>query len=138
MNGRVAWVLAGIAALVAGTLAGWNGALLESIARPPALVRAALVAVASLTALRLLAEAIRRIDAGRRVEPGAAESRDLVGLIRGVRLVFLAVAAASAAAGWLLGSPLPLVAALVIAGVDVIETGLLLLVVSARGDRAPG
>lgn len=137
MNGRVLWVLAGIAALVAGTLAGWNGALLEAIARPPALVRAALVAVASLTALRLLAEAIRRIDAGRRVEPGTAEARDLVGMIRGVRLVFLAVAAASAAAGWLLGSPLPLVAALVIAGVDVIETGLLLLVVSARGDRTP-
>ncbi len=138
VSGRVAWVLAGIAALVAGTLAGWNGTLIEAIARPPALVRAALVAVASLTALRLLAEAIRRIDAGRRVEPGTAEARDLVGLIRGVRLVFLAVAAASAAAGWLLGSPLPLVAALVIAGVDVLETGLLLLVVSARGDRAPG
>jgi hypothetical protein len=138
VSGRVLWVLAGIAALVAGTLAGWNGALLEAIARPPALVRAALVAVFSLTALRLLAEAIRRIDAGRRVEPGAAEARDLAGLIRGVRLVFLAVAAASAAAGWLLGSPLPLVAALVIAGVDVLETGLLLLVVSARGDRAPG
>ena len=54
------------------------------------------------------------------------------GLIRGVRLVFLAVAAFAAAAGWALGHPLPLVVALVIAGIDVIETSFLLLVVGRR------
>ena len=138
MSARGAWVLAGIAALVAGTLAGWNGALFEAIATPPPLVRAALVAVMVLVSLRLLAEAIRRIDAGRRTPPGAAEARDLADLIRGVRLVFLAVAAACAAAGWLVGSPVPLVAALLIAGVDVVETGFLLLVVSVRGDHPAG
>ena len=42
-RGRVAWLLAGGAALVGGTLLGWNGTLLEAIATPPALVRAALV-----------------------------------------------------------------------------------------------
>jgi hypothetical protein len=135
VSGRVAWVLAGIAALAAGTLAGWNADLFEAIARPPALVRAALVAVMVLAALRLLAEAIRRIEAGRHASSGTADARDLAGLIRGVRFGFLAVAAASAAAGWLLGSPVPLVAALLIAGVDVVETSFLLLVVSVRGDH---
>ncbi len=48
------------------------------------------------------------------------------GLIRAVRLAFLAVAAFAAAAGWALGHPLPLVVAAVIAGIDVIETSFLL------------
>ena len=39
-----------------------------------------------------------------------------------------------AAAGWLLGHPLPLVVALVIAGVDILETSFLLLVVAFRRD----
>jgi hypothetical protein len=135
VDGRVAWVLAGLGAVVAGTLAGWNGSVVEALATPPALLRAALVAVMSLTGLRLLALAIARIEAGRDVAPGAADGRDVASLIRGVRFVFLAVAALSAAAGWLLGSPVPLVAAALIAGVDVVETGFLLLVVSVRGDR---
>jgi hypothetical protein len=134
VDGRVAWVLAGIGALAAGTLAGWNGNLITAIATPPALVRAALVAVMVLAALRLGAEAIARIEAGRHTEPGTAGARDIAILIRGIRFVFLAVAAVAAAAGWLLGSPVPIVAALLIAGVDVVETGFLLLVVSARGD----
>ena len=50
------------------------------------------------------------------------------GLIRGVRLLFLAVAAFAAAAGWLLGSAMPVVVGLVIAAVDVIETTALLLI----------
>jgi hypothetical protein len=53
-------------------------------------------------------------------------------LIRGVRLSFLAVAAFAAAAGWAFGSALPIVAALVIAGVDVLETSFLLLVTAVR------
>ena len=44
-------------------------------------------------------------------------------------LVFLAVAAVAAAAGWVLGDALPLIVALVIAGIDVVETSFLLLVV---------
>jgi hypothetical protein len=53
-------------------------------------------------------------------------------MVRGVRLVFLAAAALTAAAGWILGEALPLVIALVIAGVDVVETSFLLLVATAR------
>ena len=51
-----------------------------------------------------------------------------------MRYVFLAVAAFAAAAGWLIGHPLPFVVALVIAGVDVLETTFLLLVVAVRGE----
>jgi len=40
------------------------------------------------------------------------------------------VAAFAAASGWLIGHPLPLIVALVIAGVDVLETTFLLIVVS--------
>lgn len=72
--------------------------------------------------------------------PGAASPRsaeadrsaDLPTMIRGVRLDFLAVAAFAAAVGWLVGHPLPIVVALIIAGVDVVETSFLLLVVSVR------
>jgi len=46
-----------------------------------------------------------------------------------VRLAFLAVAAFAAAAGWAFGSPLPLIVALVVAGIDVVETSFMLLVV---------
>jgi hypothetical protein len=53
-------------------------------------------------------------------------------MIRGVRLVFLAVAAFAAGASWLVGHPLRIVVALVIAGVDVLETSFLLLVVTIR------
>ena len=138
MSGRLVWLLAGLAALVGGTVLGWSGGLLDAIAGPPALVRAALVGASVVVALRLLVEALRRIDAGRHVDPDAVSGRDLVVLVRGVRLVFLAVAAASAAAGWLLGHPLPFVVALVIAGVDVLETTFLLMVVALRGDARAG
>ena len=56
--------------------------------------------------------------------------RGITEMIRGVRQVFLAVAAFAAASGWLIGHPLPLIVALVIAGVDVLETTFLLIVVS--------
>jgi hypothetical protein len=49
-------------------------------------------------------------------------------MIRGVRLAFLAVAALAAAAGWFVGHPVLLVVALVIAGVDIVETTFLLIV----------
>ena len=137
VDGRVAWVVGGFAAIVVGALAGWNGTLVTALATPPAIVRAALVAVMVLAALRLGSESLVRIEAGRHTEPGTAGARDIAVLIRGIRFVFLAVAAVAAAAGWLLGTPVPIVVGLLIAGVDVIETGFLLLVVSFRGDPPP-
>ena len=131
-RGRIAWLGVGIAALVGGTVLGWNGDLLAAIATPPPIVRAALVGASIVVALALLARAIRRLDEGRNAPAGELTGRDLAGLIRGVRYVFLSVAAFAAAAGWLLGDPLPFVVALIIAGVDVIETSFLLLVVALR------
>ena len=131
-RGRLAWLLVGGAALVFGTLLGWNGTLLERIATPPALVRAALVGLSVVVALWLLLQAVRRLEAARGVESVDLTGRDLAGLIRGVRYVFLAVAALAAALGWLIGHPLPFVVALIIAGVDILETTFLLLVVAIR------
>ena len=56
-------------------------------------------------------------------------------MVRAVRLAFLAVAAFAAAAGWALAHPLPLIVAAVIAGIDVVETSFLLLVVGGPGRR---
>ena len=110
----------GILAVVLATVAGSSSGVLDALVRPPAIVRAALVGASVVIAVALLGGAVTRLSAG---------TSDVRGLIRGVRLVFLAVAAAAAGAGWALGHPLPLVVAAVIAGVDVIETSFLLLVV---------
>ena len=134
-RGRIAWLGFGIAALVGGTLLGWSGDLLSAIATPPALVRAALVGASVVVALALLGKALRRLEEGRNAPPGELTGRDLAGLIRGVRYIFLSVAAFAAALGWLLGDPLPFVVALIIAGVDIIETSFLLLVVALRRDE---
>jgi hypothetical protein len=123
-------LLAGIAALVVGTAMGWDASLVDRLVTPPPLVRAALVAGAVLFAGWALARGIRRISEGRDPATGGPAA-----LIRGVRFVFLALAGLSAAAGWLLGHPLPLIVALVIAAIDVIETTFLLLVL---GTRRPG
>jgi len=131
---RLAWFVAGGIALVGGTLLGWNSALLDAIATPPALIRAFLVGAAVVAGLWLLSTAMRRMT-----EAGIGSGSELSGpglatLVRGVRLVFLAVAAFAAAGGWLLGHPLPFIVALVIAGVDVLETSFLLLIVALRRD----
>jgi hypothetical protein len=129
-------LLIGVAAVVAGTAFGWDARLLQAIVTPPALVRAALAAAAVGAGVALLARSVARIGEGR-ADPAGNPNLPL--MVRGVRLAFLAVAAFAAAAGWLLGHPLPIVLALVIAGVDVIETSFLLLVVRAgsRGGERP-
>jgi hypothetical protein len=129
-------LLAGVAAILVAMAAGMVPELFALLARPPAVVRAILAGASIVLGARLLLSAVRRIDSSMRREPGAEgriSEADLGVLVRGVRLVFLAAAAFTAAAGWiLLGEPLPLVIALVIAGVDVVETSFLLLVASRR------
>jgi hypothetical protein len=125
MSPRTAAVVAigmGGPAVVAATVAGMNGTVLDAIVHPPPLIRAALVGTSAALAVMLLARALARLAGG---------STDVPGLIRGVRLVFLAVAAAAAGIGWVLADPLPLIVALVIAGIDVVETSFLLLVVAS-------
>jgi len=126
---RLIPIAAGVLVLAVGTVAGWDGTIVTAIATPPTVIRAGLVGVAAVAGLWLLAGAIARISAS---EPGDDGERDLVSLTRGVRLAFLAVAAFSAAVGWLIGHPLPIVVAFIIAGVDVVETSFLLVVVNRR------
>ena len=126
-------LLAGVVAVVVAMAVGLMPDLVTMIATPPPLVRAGLSGFAIVLGGRLLISAVRRIDTSILREPGAAtdiSDADLSTLVRGVRLVFLAVASFTAAAGWILGEPLPLVIALVIAGVDVVETSFLLMVAS--------
>jgi hypothetical protein len=117
----VALALGGTA-VVAATLVGSNADALDAIVHPPPIIRAALVGGSAAVAVILLSRGLARLAGGR---------DDVPGLIRGVRLVFLALAAASAGAGWALGDALPLIVALVIAGIDVIETSFLLLVLAS-------
>jgi hypothetical protein len=131
MTPRLAALVAlalGAIAVLAATVVGADAATLNAIVHPPPVVRAALVGGSAALAVMLLSRGLSRLAGGR---------DDVPSLIRGVRLVFLAVAAAAAGAGWVLGDALPLIVALVIAGIDVVETSFLLLVV-ASGRVDPG
>jgi hypothetical protein len=137
VGGRLAISLAllgGIAAILVAMVAGLAPALLAAVASPPPLIRAVLAGAATVLGGWLLVSAVRRIDGSMHRDPsdGRITDAELGTLVRGVRLVFLAAAAFTAAAGWILAEPLPLVVALVIAGVDVVETSFLLLVASRR------
>jgi hypothetical protein len=113
-------LLLGAFALVLATVAGTNGGWLEAIVTPPPIVRAALVGGSVAVGVVLVLRSLARL--------AEAGHEDVPGLVRAVRLAFLAVAAFAAGAGWVLGHPLPLVVAAVIAGIDVVETSFLLLV----------
>jgi hypothetical protein len=114
----------GAVAVVVATIVGSSAGGLETLVRPPSLIRAALVGASVVAAVAIFARGLGRLAAG---------TSDVPGLVRGVRLIFLAVAAGAAGAGWLLGEPILLIVALVIAGVDVVETSFLLLVVASGG-----
>ena len=123
MNPRLTAAIAigaGLLAVVAGTVLGLAPAFLEAVVHPPAIVRAALIGGSVAIGVVLLTRSLAAMSAG---------ETDIRRLIRGVRLAFLAIAAFAAAAGWAAGSPLPLLVALVIAGIDVVETSFMLLVV---------
>ena len=119
----------GSRAFPAATAVGSNGATLDAIVHPPVPIRAALAGASAALAALLLTRGLSRLADG---------SDDVAGLVRGVRLVFLAVAAGAACAGWALGDALPLVLALVIGGIDVVETSFLLIVVAAGGANRRG
>ena len=129
-------LLAGLAAIGIATAAGFLEGLLDVVATPPRVVRAGLAGFAIVLGGWQLRAATQRIDASLQADlpadAGATRDADLGALVRAVRLVFLSAASFTAAAGWILGDPLPLVIALVIAGVDVVETSFLLLVATRR------
>lgn len=113
----------GLGALLVGTAFGWDPRLLNAIVAPPVLVRAALAVAALILAALMLGGAVARMEG--RVGDGG----NLVTMLRGVRLAFLALACVAVAIGWVLASALPFVVALIIAGIDVVETSFLLIVV---------
>jgi hypothetical protein len=136
---RVFWLIGGALAIAAGTALGWDATALATVVTPPPLIRAALVGGSAALGVVLLLSALSRLAADEPVDPrvvrrpagdGLDRPRGITVMVRGVRQVFLAVAAFAAASGWLIGHPLPLIVALVIAGVDVLETTFLLFVVS--------
>jgi hypothetical protein len=133
--GRLAWAAFGIAAFAGGTLLGWNAGLIDALVAPPAMIRALLVGACVVLGIVLVGGAVRRLETGRGLTSAYLDGQELATLVRGVRLVFLAVAAFAAGAGWLLAHPLPFVVALVIAGVDVLETTFLLFVVAIRREE---
>jgi len=117
-------LLAGLLVLAASFVFGGSADLLEALVTPPAIVRSALVGVMVVLGLWLVRRAVLGLSVSAR-----GPDPDVRGTLRGIRLAFLGLAAFAAAAGWLLGHPLPLVIAAVIAAVDVIETSFLLLLV---------
>lgn len=119
---------AGVLAIVLGTALGLAPDLVDAIVEPPAIARAALIGGSVAIGVVLLTRGLVAMSVG---------ETDIRRLIRGVRLAFLAVAAFAAAAGWALGSPLPLIVALVIAGIDVVETSFMLLVVGGPPPTDP-
>lgn len=118
----LALLVIGLGIVAAATVIGEVDELARLIVAPPGFVRFALGLAALLVGLVLILRAAERLG-------GDPEAR---GMIRGVRLVFLAVAAFAAGGGWLIGSPVPVVAALVIGGIDVAETSFLMLVTAGR------
>ncbi|MFP5342162.1 MAG: hypothetical protein ACLGIJ_04430 [Candidatus Limnocylindria bacterium] len=124
-GGMVVAIGLGVLAVVGGTLAGALPAgSLDGLMTPPPLLRAALVGGFAGLGVVLLVRSVRRM--------AEAGQHDVPGVIRGVRLAFLAVAAFAAAGGWALGHPLPVILAAIIAGIDVIETSFLLLISRGR------
>ena len=84
-------------AVAGAMLAGVDGVLIDRLVHPPTIVRAALVGACVILAVVLLSRGLGRLARG---------ASDVAGMVRGVRLAFLALAAASAGAGWALGDHL--------------------------------
>ncbi len=128
-RGRQALILLlGIGAVALPSVLG-RADVMGVILEPPLIGRLLLGGAAGLVGIVLILRAVDRF--------GRA-SGDPRALIRAVRLIFLAIAAFAASAGWFLGSALPIVVALVIAGIDVIETTVLLLITQVRGGDEQG
>lgn len=127
ITARQPWLLLAGVLVLLGTAVTGQGDLLMRVLEPPVWAAVPLAIAAMLVGLVL---------AGRSIERLRSSSGDPRTLIRGVRLLFLAVATMAAAAGWLLGSAMPIVVGLVIGAVDVVETTALLLVTRPRDETA--
>ena len=128
----------GVAAVVVAMALGASGDANNGIEGWPLPLRAALVGACVAIGFALLGRAVAML-ADDELNAATGQDRDVRPMIRAVRLAFLAVSAFAAAGAFLIGHPLLLVVALVIAGIDVIETSFLLLVARThRGDDRSG
>lgn len=118
------WLIGGIVLVVGATILGGAGAI-GPILEPPFPAGLLLGVAAGILGIVVVLRAIARIG------PARTDAREL---IRAVRLLFVAVGLFAAAAGWIVGSALPIVVGLVIVGIDVIETSFLLIITAARRD----
>jgi hypothetical protein len=133
---RWAPLIAGGALVVGGSIAGLQPDVADAVVGGPIVVRAALTALAALLGAWLLVLAVGTLAGDGNGEPEATP-RSFATMIRGIRLAFLAIAAFAAGSAFLVGNLLPLIVGLIIAGIDVAETALLLLVAGAHhGDDA--
>ncbi len=140
VRARWAPLAAGIGLVGAGSLVALQPDAANAVLDGPILLRAILAAFAGVRGLWLLLLAAGTLAGDSDEAPGreaTATPRTFATMIRGIRLAFLAIATFSAAAGFLLGHLLPIVVGLIIAGVDIVETALLLLVAGTHhGDDA--
>jgi hypothetical protein len=117
----------GLAAIAVAMLAGRSDPI-GAVFSPPPPAALVLGVATGLLAVVLVVRAANRLG---------TSQVDARALIRAVRLLFLAVGAGAASAGWIIGSPVPVIAGLVIAGIDLLETTFLLLVTGARRSDEP-
>lgn len=114
----------GVAAVLLAMVAG-RGDLIGAVLTPPLAARILLGLAALVIGVVIVLRASDQLGT----------SQEARNLIRAVRLIFVAVGAFAAAAGWLFGSPVPIIAGLVVVGIDLVETSFLLLVTAAhRGE----
>lgn len=118
------WLVGGIVLVIGATLLGGAGAL-GPLLEPPFPAGLLLGIAVGILGLVVVLRAAARIG------PARNDAREL---IRAVRLIFVAVGLFAAAAGWIVGSALPIVVGLVIVGIDIIETSFLLIITAARRD----
>ena len=120
-------LLLGIVTVALGSVVAGTGAL-GPILEPPFPLGLPLAVAAAIIGVVVILRAAAR---------AAGARKDAQELIRAVRLIFVAMGCFAAAAGWMIGSALPIIVGLVIVGIDVIETTFLLLVTAARPSDVP-
>lgn len=124
----IAGLAIGIAILGAGAWVGLEPAILDALLTGPSVARFALAAATTLVGIWLMLRALQLLAGDDEAATPGLPARSFADVVRGVRSVFLAIAAFAAASAFVAAHPLPLVLALIIAGVDVVETAFLLLV----------
>lgn len=127
-------LLAGLAAIGILAAAALAHDLLHVVAAPPLIIRSGLAGFSIVLGGWFALAAIQRMNESAQDDlrdRGEIRAADIA-LLRAVRFDFLSAASFTAAGGWLLADPLPLVIALVIACVGVIDTSVLLLVATRR------